>query len=173
MEVGNRNWRLGNGARKILFYGVLPGVMIVSLTVSIGATYAQSYNNKIFPGVLIGPIDVGGLTHEEAAAKLATATNAAIKDGLTVTIDGLTQTIPLLNEGVSDPDTSVELVSWKIDAAVETALAVGRQNSLASIVVPLVVRVNHRTVGLAPNIDQRPFAVRAGASVSPSPSAGS
>ena len=114
MEVGNRNWRLGNGARKILFYGVLPGVMIVSLTVSIGATYAQSYNNKIFPGVLIGPIDVGGLTHEEAAAKLATATNAAIKDGLTVTIDGLTQTIPLLNEGVSDPDTSVELVNWKM-----------------------------------------------------------
>ena len=154
MEVGNRNWRLGNGARKILFYGVLPGVMIVSLTVSIGATYAQSYNNKIFPGVSIGPIDVGGLTHEKAAAKLATATNAAIKDGLTVTIDGLTQTIPLLNEGVSDPDTSVELVNWKIDAAVETALAVGRQNSLASIVVPLVVRVNHRTVGLAPNIDQ-------------------
>ena len=141
-------------ARHILIYGLLPAVILLAILTTTGVVYAQSYQGKILPGVFVGPVDVGGLTREEAAAKLAEATYEALKNGLQLTVDGNAQAIALLNEGVSDPDASYELVNWDIDAAVNEAAEAGRTRvPIASAIAPLTTKFAHRTIDFVPTIN--------------------
>ncbi len=141
--------------KHLLIYGVLPVVVFVSLLTATGVVYAQSYNGKIFPGISIGPVDVGGLTHEEAAAKLSALTSDVIRSGLVLTApNGTVATISLTAEGVDNPDASYDFITWDIDEAVSAALSIGRStNPLIATVIPISARMTHPTVPFLPIMD--------------------
>lgn len=127
----------------------------VAILSGVGMAYASSYENRIYPGVFIGPLAVGGLTHEEAAILLSTTTNAILEDGLTISIEGRSARVSLLITSIDDPDTSSSLVSWDIDAAVREATQVGHQGSIfTNLLAPLIIRFSTPIVFLAPSVDE-------------------
>ncbi len=141
--------------RKTLLFGALPAVIVIAVVTSGGAFYAQAYNGRILPGVFVGGTDVGGLTHIEAAARLDIAAHNAIKDGLVLTVNGHTETIPIINQGGSDPDLSFDLITWQIDEAVSLAMAAGRSpNPFIATFAPLGIRFVNKTVAFTPTIDK-------------------
>lgn len=158
VEIAKRNWKIGSRTKTVLLYAVLPGVIVISLSVSIGTTYAQHYTGKIFPGVTVGPIELGGMTRQEATSKLSIAASSAVASGLSLSLDGQTKNIPLTIQGLSDSDTAHELIRFEIDDAVNAALAVGRADAFSGIFVPLLTLMRPNIVNLESTIDEHRLA---------------
>src|SRR5207253_1244602 len=92
------------------------------LAVGIGAgvlyAWGQQYDGRVLPGVRVGSTELGGLTREQAAAKIANAYGSLATGQIKLTgPDGLMTTISYADVG-RGPDTS---------ALLDAALAAGRQ----------------------------------------------
>jgi vancomycin resistance protein YoaR len=102
--------------------------VLLALGVGVGVLYAwgQQYDGRVLPGVRVGTTDLGGLTREQAAAKIADAYGSLGAGQIALTgPDGQTTTITYGDLG-RGPDTS---------AIVEAALAAGREGGpIASVV---------------------------------------
>src|SRR3989338_7138804 len=139
--------------RALVCFAVAAG--IAAVTSGVGMAYASSYENRIYPGVFIGPLSVGGLTHEEAAVLLSTTTNAILEEGLTISVEGRSARVSLLTPAVDDPDASAALINWDVDAAVREALDTSRHDPLfVNLLTPLLIRFSTPTVTLIPSIDR-------------------
>lgn len=139
--------------RSIVLFGVLPGTILLALLVGGGAVYAHSYEGRILPGVFVGPVNVGGMTVEQASAKLGEMTQSVIKNGAVVSAEGRTMTIPLTEQAPGATETN-DLVTWNIDDAVHQALVTARpSNVLGASLQALTLFVIPHTVHLPPTID--------------------
>ncbi len=138
--------------KKILLFVILPIVVIFALFTSASVFYANAHDGEIYPGVRIGPVDVGGMTHTQAAAKLSNQTYEAIKNGLVLaTEEGKTVTIPLVHENTDNPDISFDLITWNIDDTVSEAMKIGReQNAFFQIFTPILTGLFSHQIELQP-----------------------
>src|ERR671921_2384168 len=96
------------------------------LSVGVGALYAwgQQYDGRVLPGVRVGSTDLGGLSRDQAEAKLASDYGWLGTGQITLTgPDGETTTISYGDLG-RGPDSSRVL---------DAAFAAGRQEPLASL----------------------------------------
>jgi vancomycin resistance protein YoaR len=94
--------------------------LIAVLAIGVGALYAydQQYQGRILPGVRVGSTDLGGLSREEAQARIASAYGWLGTGQITLTgPDGLTSTINYADLG-RGPNTS---------ALIDAAFAAGRE----------------------------------------------
>ncbi len=140
---------------RALLRALLCIVILTAIFSGVGTVYASHYTDRIYPGVHVGPISVGGMTHEQAAALLSSITNNILEIGLAVSIEGHSTRIALLSQAINDPDASTPLVSWDIDAAVRSALTVGRGASLlVNMLSPLAVRLTSPTIAFPPSLNQ-------------------
>ncbi|MEK7665986.1 MAG: VanW family protein [Patescibacteria group bacterium] len=129
--------------------------IVASVFSASGTIYAQNYAGRIYPGVRIGPVDVGGMTHEEAATVLSSVTNEILESGLTISTKGRSARIPFTSQAINDPDATNSLVSWDIDSAVREATLVGRNSFLLiDMIAPIFVRISTPTIMIAPTIDR-------------------
>ena len=93
--------------------------LLAVLAIGFGALYAwgQQYDGRVLPGVRVGSTELGGLTREEAAAKIANAYGSLGTGQITLTgPDGHLTTISYADLG-RGPDTS---------ALLDAALSAGR-----------------------------------------------
>jgi vancomycin resistance protein YoaR len=102
--------------------------VLLAFGVGIGVLYAwgQQYDGRVLPGVRVGSTELGGLTREPAAAKIADAYGWLGTGQITLTgPDGQMTTISYADVG-RGPDTS---------ALLDAALAAGRQGGpIASLI---------------------------------------
>ena len=92
---------------------------LLAAGIGAGVLYAwgEQYDGRVLPGVRVGATDLGGLTREQAGAKIANAYGSLATGQITLTgPDGRTTTISYADVG-RGPDTS---------ALVDGALAAGR-----------------------------------------------
>ncbi|MDO8621904.1 MAG: VanW family protein [bacterium] len=106
-------------------------ILFLLAAVGVGAiTYERAYENRIFPGVRIGPIPVGELSQSDAATRVRQVLDAYLGQGLPYVLDGKLVNINPIVIGQQDPDLSYALVDVNVPALVEEAYAIGRRPTL-------------------------------------------
>jgi len=106
------------------------------------AAYHAVYANRIFPGISIGPVLLGGLTLPEAEQRLQGAWDEFAEQGINVVVG--TQQVILTPRVFSstDPDLTYDLVHFDPAVAARAAYAVGRQGGyFGRLLSPMAVRL--------------------------------
>jgi vancomycin resistance protein YoaR len=101
---------------------------LLAVGAGVGAVYAwsQQYDGRILPGVRVGSTELGGLSREQAAAKIANAYGSLTTGQITLTgPEGQVTTITYADVG-RGPDTS---------ALVDAALAAGREGGPLAVLI--------------------------------------
>lgn len=121
----------------LIWFAVLAGVSAAGAVAaaSLIAYYETAYQDKIFPGVSIVGVHVGGLSVEDAEKKLQSTINRTLEPGVRFLVDGETITLPVHVVGLEDPDTSREWIRYDVGPAVWQAYALGRGKSLSENVL--------------------------------------
>ncbi len=124
---------------------VVGGVLLVLALFAGGTTYVygKMYVGKVYPGVAIGELSVGGLTRDEVKNALETANNRYAKEGIALKAfdkDGVEHAVTY-NTVVGNDDNPVEVVWLESGAAADNAVMVGRTgNWFHQLVDPLMIR---------------------------------
>lgn len=106
------------------------------------ATYHVAYANRIFPGVQVGHLALGGRTPNAAQDKLQSAWDAFAQHGIPLTIGGETTVLAPRLSSPTDPDFTYDLMHFDAEASARAAYLVGRQGSWWwRLVQPIGVRL--------------------------------
>jgi vancomycin resistance protein YoaR len=118
---------------------VVAALFVLAIVVDAGLSY-----NRIHAGVSIAGIDVGRLTHEEAAAKLTAKVQQAATKPITLT--SATKDRPVLPKDVG---TVID-----VSASVDKAASLGRGGNIVdNLADRFALYVSPRTVGLSGTVD--------------------
>jgi len=114
-------------------------VLLLTLAVVIGAIWASTSGDKICPGVSVGGTDVGGLTLDEAQARISDKLKATSAESITLQFGSETVYVHLAEIGARlDPSASASL-----------ALKIGRQGDEFQRILE-AVRVHQNGLNLPP-----------------------
>lgn len=108
---------------------VIAVLSLLIISTGLHAGWALAFENKIYPGVRVGDMALGGLTREEAARILQTRFAELISQGATLSVDDRSIHIDLDVIAESDPDLSRPLLDADIATAIEDAYAKGRSRN--------------------------------------------
>lgn len=115
---------------KKLLIGTGVTVLVVGIVVGGSAIYVKAFEGRIYPGVSIGFVDVGGMTQAEASATIQASLNGMLDRGLPLRLtleEGDEQAvIDLRASGSTDPDFIYDLITLNIDEETNEAFAIGR-----------------------------------------------
>jgi vancomycin resistance protein YoaR len=90
--------------------------------------FEEAYKNRIYPGISIASIDVGGMSIENAQKKINERVNKINQEGFKFKIDNDKIVIyPILSS--LGGDIAKEMVSFDVDETIAKAYAVGRSNN--------------------------------------------
>lgn len=113
--------------------------------------YSEYYADKIYPNVLVGGINLGGLTVPEAEEVLRNNYESMLNRGAKFSLDGEEKIIELRATGATDPDLIYDLIDFDVDNTVQDAFAIGRTNgnfvfALVKIISPSGVNSHMTTL---------------------------
>lgn len=131
-----------------IWAGITAGAFALVASVLFGAefAYAQLYRDRLFPGVRVYGVHVGGLSLEDARTTVQKQIDAALAQGFRFVFVGqevqLQGTLPSV-----DTDASRDLIRYNVVNAVEDAYALGRNRSwLQNAGTQIAVRVRGANV---------------------------
>src|SRR5512133_3441243 len=107
---------------------IIAGVVIITLAIaaSLAATgYVFAYQNRVVPGVTVNGLALGGLTKEEANAKLNAAITIYENNGLNFTDGKKIENIDATQIPDGNPDAAHQILTIDEDGGLASALAVG------------------------------------------------
>jgi len=110
------------------WHKILIAVFLLFILFPIGSVFAfeQFFSKKIYPGIKIGSLNLGGGTKEEALALLNQATKKYSEEGLTfVYQDKKTSLVPIVT-AADDPDLSRTIFTLENEKTIEEAFSLGR-----------------------------------------------
>jgi len=90
--------------------------------------YGFYYRNKIYPGVSVGRLDLGGKTAEQSIALLLAKTDRLGKQGIDFKYEQKTETMKPIVHGADSSGLAYELWSYEIEKIVSKAFAIGRED---------------------------------------------
>ncbi|MBI4591969.1 VanW family protein [Candidatus Uhrbacteria bacterium] len=99
----------------------LAGVLLV-ISATGSYVWAQSYDGRIAPNVFVGPVAVGGMDPETARQEINRSVDALLLRGIPVSSEGRTEIIALSGASAADTDASPDLVTFRVDQALEAAM---------------------------------------------------
>ena len=102
---------------------ILSLVLVCFIVVGTSWAYAKVYEEKIYPGVKIGALDIGGLTADQAKSALNDFVNNLLSQGFKLIYEDTEYTLATNQDGR-------ELIIFNIDETIGQALEVGREQSL-------------------------------------------
>jgi len=105
-------------------------VLVLVIVLGTGWAYAKTYHDKIYPGVMIGTVEIGSLTAEEAEAKLRESAEGFLDDGFNIKYEETSLNLVTVAEDKLDPQIVHELVIFDYDTMIQNALNVGRHDSI-------------------------------------------
>ena len=101
-----------------------------SLTTALFALQAHlTYRNVVVPNVRVAGIDLTGMDLLAASSTLQKAYDTMINNGITVTVNGETQTLSLFASS-DNSDVAYNLIDWDPNAAAKEALSVGHNTNI-------------------------------------------
>lgn len=113
-------------------------ILVIVLATASYLIYLQNYENKIFPGVTVASIDVGGMTPREALETISKITDVIENRGMVYRWQNYDVYItPTLSD--SEGGVSYEIMTFDTNATIDKAYSVGRvhekfwQNSIEQI----------------------------------------
>ena len=113
---------------KIWLYLSIPiALLLVFLLMLAHLAWAKKYESRIYPGISIGSISLGGLTEDEARQKIDDQAELLEKNGLTFELNGKKINIP--KEAIADSvDFTQEAFSINRSLTLKNAFDQGREN---------------------------------------------
>ena len=113
---------------KIFLYLSIPIIFLaVFLLMLSHLAWAKKYETRIYPGIQINSLALGGLTRDEAAKKIDAQADQLEKGGLVFTLNGHSATVPSEIIGDSGEFTQ-EVFKFNRDLTLEKAFGQGRDN---------------------------------------------
>lgn len=94
------------------------------------AYYEVAYRDRMFPGVSIAGVPVGGLSVSAAEAKLQARIDAELASDIRFHVEGREITVPAQVVALDDPDASRDRIRYDIGPAIWQAYALGRGSTL-------------------------------------------
>jgi len=113
---------------KWLLFLVAFFVLLTSIALASYFIFEEKYSNKIYPGVYIGDINLGGMTHSMAQKTLNKKINFLNQKGVVFAYQQKQVKIfPTLSSVKSD--LAYEIINFDIDKSINTAMRLGRESS--------------------------------------------
>ena len=104
-------------------------IIVILFVLPIG--YQFAYAGRVFPGVSLGQVDVGGLSFEQMNELVKSKWADLGQRGFTLQApDGRQVTLPTIVTGSSDPDLTYSLISLDIEKTLSSAQSIGRQGNI-------------------------------------------
>ena len=127
--------------KKWLAISLVTVFVLIIIIVATIAVFNVRFNDRIYPGIRIGNINLGGLTKTNATDLLYTITDEIEKDGIKIIYtdgEGLNLEVTPVISALTDPDLSRSILEFKNHETIDTLYSVGRsenmwQNSLAKL----------------------------------------
>ncbi|MCC7357782.1 VanW family protein [Candidatus Uhrbacteria bacterium] len=91
-------------------------------------SYGRLYENRLFPGLHVLSVPVGGMTREEARIQVQSAVDAALEKGLPFTYKGKTVSLDVSGDAMN-PDAARDLLSYRVSDAIDRAYGYARTGS--------------------------------------------
>lgn len=108
--------------------GIAMLALILLLIVGGVVSYGRLYENRMFPGVRILSVPVGGMTREEARTQVQSAVDAALDKGLPFTYKQKTVSLDVTGDA-TNPDAARDLLTYDVSGAIDRGFAYGRTGS--------------------------------------------
>ncbi|MBU4332167.1 peptidoglycan binding domain-containing protein, partial [Patescibacteria group bacterium] len=146
------------------WFFVIAGVFSTLIILLIGAIfiYNQVHAQKIYPGVYIGKMNLGGYAPEEAREALHRLTNKINREGILFVADTgdnykETRITPILI-APEDPDIAREILRFDLEQTLNQAWQLGRQgNFLNKVKYQLLLLIQPQEVALDYSLDNEEF----------------
>lgn len=121
---------------------------------SIYFTFEKKYHGKIYPGVYVGAIDLGGKNTNEALKILNEQINNINQDGIIFYYDYYQATLfPLVSS--TEGDIAYQIISFDAESTVNKAFDIGRnQDFLNNLKIKLNTLINKKSLNLIGNINK-------------------
>lgn len=117
---------------RVLLTWVNVGIAILALVLLLivggVVSYGRLYENRMFPGVRILSVPVGGMTREEARIQVQSAVDAALDKGLPFTYKQKTVSLDVTGDA-TNPDAARDLLTYDVSGAIDRGFAYGRTGS--------------------------------------------
>ncbi|MBN1778610.1 MAG: VanW family protein [Candidatus Buchananbacteria bacterium] len=133
---------------------ILPTIFLIIILLLVGAdiAYQKSYDQRIFPGVKIGYLDVGSQTKAEVLTQLKNIEKNIQDKGSQFIYDGKTLTVHPIVVAINDPDLAKTVLTFDWSKTVDQAYSIGRNqswwqnifNQLNGLLKTRVVNVNYQ-----------------------------
>jgi len=111
---------------------LVAGIVIIVLIVAAPFGYLAAMNGRIMPGVTVNGLALGGLTKEEAGAKLNAAVTVYENSGLNFTDGKIISAIDATQVPGGNADAAHQILDMDADAGLAAAYSVGRTGSIFS-----------------------------------------
>ncbi len=109
------------------------GILITIVYGGTSFALAQAYEDRLYPNISVGSLEVGSLSKEEALDQLEYAYEGLLDDGLTIFFEeGTRYPINLRTSGATDPDLIYNLIDFNPDRAMEEGFSIGHTGSWLS-----------------------------------------
>lgn len=139
--------------RRIWVY-IIGFVAVVGIFFGIGLAYAESYSNRVLPGVSIGSLPVGGMDKDELERFILDMSDKLINDGLHFTLETESKKEELIIYPVIPVDTSaIELIRIDVDSAVQNILDYDKSaNPFQQMFLAIKNRINRPSLSIEDSV---------------------
>lgn len=132
----------------IIFF-ILPVLAAAGLFI-----FDKIYQNKIYPNIFIGDLNLGGKTAEQAKALMNMEINKISQTGIVFSYKNTRATImPVIAS--ADGDLAIQIINFNADSAAETALDYGRRgNWFINLEKKISLLINKKNLLLETSVNQ-------------------
>lgn len=135
--------------------------LVTFVAVGVHAGFAFAYNGKIYPGVHINKLRLGGMTRDEAIRAVNNKLAGQIENGLTFSVNGQTTDIDLDVISSEDPDLTRQIINSDAETMVDFAYSQGRtKNVFINILLPLVPMIERPDLAVPITIETGDLSAR-------------
>lgn len=113
---------------------IIIAIFLLLIVLPAGSAFAfeKIFSNKVYPGITVGDLKLGGKTKDEAKLALADAIKKFNEEGVIFTYQNKKAYLVPLVTAASDPDLSRTIFSLKNNETVDEAFSQGRDKNLWS-----------------------------------------
>jgi vancomycin resistance protein YoaR len=116
--------------RRAVIITLLSVIVVALLFVAVMTVSTLAYADKMYPGITVGGQPIAGLTENEARAILHQRIDAILDEGLVMTVEDETETIPFRFISPDDPDLSQDLAIVHVDEVIDSAFEIGHTGNI-------------------------------------------
>jgi vancomycin resistance protein YoaR len=135
----------------------MAAVVFVALFITVGihAGIVLAYHTKIYPGVHVGNVKVGGMSRNDATMMIRKIADESIENGLTFSVNESDAKVDMDVIAKDDPDMTHSIIEIDAESTATSAFKHGRsQNIFVNLFLPLVAILDRPDISAPVKIDK-------------------